>query len=70
MDFTIFFGYTYYITIPFCVPHFYDLSILVGCWSSAFLRRVFFFTKFKICVFFNYKAFTASVKGGYPLYLV
>ena len=25
----------YYITIYVCVPHFYDLSAMVGCWPSV-----------------------------------
>ena len=23
-----------------CVPHFYDLSALVGCWPSVSIRRI------------------------------
>ena len=25
-----------------CVPHFYDLSALVGCWSSVSIRRIIY----------------------------
>ena len=25
-----------------CVPHFYDLSALVGCWSSVSMRRIIY----------------------------
>ena len=32
----------YYITIYVCVTHFYDLSALVGCWSSNSIRRIIF----------------------------
>ena len=30
----------YNITIYICVPHFYDLSALVGCWSSVSIGRI------------------------------
>ena len=30
----------YYIYV--CVPHFYDLSALVGCWSSVSIRRIIY----------------------------
>ena len=30
----------YYMTIYVCVPHFYDLSALVGCSSSVSIRRI------------------------------
>ena len=32
----------YYITKYVCVPHFYDLSCLVGCWSSVSIRRIIY----------------------------
>ena len=32
----------HYITIYDCVPHFCDLSALVGCWSSVFIRRIIY----------------------------
>ena len=32
----------FYITIYVCVPHFYDLSALVGCWSSVSIRRIIY----------------------------
>ena len=50
----------YYITIKVCVPHFYDLSALVGCWSSVSIRRIIY--KFlKVCPFDN-TAFVVSWK--------
>ena len=30
------------ITIHICVPHFYDPSTLVGCWSSVYIRRIIY----------------------------
>ena len=39
----------YYITIRLCTT-FYDLSALVGCWSSVFIRRIIY--NFLICVSF------------------
>ena len=41
MDVPIFFIY-FYITIYVCVPHFYYLSALVGCWSSVSIRRIIY----------------------------
>ena len=32
----------YYITIYVGVPHFNDLSALVGCWSSVYIRRIIY----------------------------
>ena len=32
----------YYITIYVCVPHFYDLSALVDCWSSVSIRKIIY----------------------------
>ena len=29
----------FYITIYVCVPHFYDLSALVGCWSPSLYKE-------------------------------
>ena len=35
--------YFWYITIYYvCVPHFNDLSALVGCWSSVSIRRIIY----------------------------
>ena len=63
MDVTRYFWYTY-ITIHGCVPHFYDLSTLVGCWSLVYIRRVIY--KFlNVCPFY-YTAFLVSGKVGYP----
>ena len=53
-----------YITIHVCVLHFDDLSTLVGCWSSVYLRRIIY--KFlNVCPFDN-MAFAVSGKVGYP----
>ena len=32
----------FYITIYVCVPHFYDLFVLVGGWSSVSIRRIIY----------------------------
>ena len=49
----------YYITLYVCVPYFYDLSALNGCWSSVFIRRNIY--KFlNVCPF----DYTAVVVGG------
>ena len=41
----------FYITIYVCVPHFYDLSALVRCWSSVSIRRIIY--KFlNVCPFY------------------
>ena len=47
----------YYITIYVCVPYFYDLSALVGCWSSVSIRRI------NVCPF-DYTAVAVSGKVG------
>ena len=40
-----------YIVLCVCVPHFYDLSALVSCWSSVSLRRIIY--KFlNVCPFY------------------
>ena len=52
------------ITIHVCVPHFYDLSILVGCWSSVYIRRITY--KFLNVCPFDYTAFVVSGKVEYP----
>ena len=41
MDVPIFLKY-FYITIYVCVPHFNDLSGLVGCWSTVSIRRIIY----------------------------
>ena len=56
--------YLYNITIHVCVPHFYDLSTLAGCWSSVYTRRIIY--KFLNVCPYDYTAFAASVKVGYP----
>ena len=53
MDVPIFLIY-FYITIYVCVPHFYDLSVLVGCWSSVSIRRIIY--KFLNVCPFDYTA--------------
>ena len=50
----------YYINIYVCVPHFYDLSSLVGSWSSVSIRRIIY--KFLNVCPFDYTAFAVSVK--------
>ena len=50
----------YYITIYVCVPHFYYLSALVGCWSSVSIRRIIY--KFLNVCPFDFTAFVVSGK--------
>ena len=50
----------FYITIYVCVPHFYDLSVLVGCWSSVSIRRIIY--KFLNVCPFDYTAVAVSGK--------
>ena len=47
-------------TIYVCVPHFYDLSALVGCWPSVYIRRIIY--KFLNVCPFDYTAVTVSGK--------
>ena len=54
----------YNITIHLYVPYFYDLSTLVGCWSSVYIRRIIY--KFLNVCHFDYTAFAVSGKVGYP----
>ena len=58
MDVPIFLIY-FYITIYVCVPHFYDLSALVGYWSSVSIRRIIY--KFLNVCPFDYT--TVAVSG-------
>ena len=51
MDVPLFLIY-FYITTYVCVPHFYDLSVLVGCWSSVSIRRIIY--KFLNVCHFDY----------------
>ena len=51
----------FYITIYFYVPHFYDLSALVGCWSSVSIRRIIY--KFLNVCPFDYTAVAVSGEG-------
>ena len=44
---------------------FYDLSTLVGCWSSVYIRRIIY-TFLNVCPV-DYTAFAVSGKVGYPL---
>ena len=50
----------FYITIYVCVPHFYDLSVLVGCWSSVSIRRIIY-KCLNVCPF-DYTAVAVSGK--------
>ena len=50
----------FYNTLHVCAPHFYDLSTLVGCWSSVYIRKIFI-------KFLNVCPFAVSGKVGYPL---
>ena len=59
MDVPIFLIY-FYITIYVSVPHFYDLSVLVGCWSSVSIRRIIY--KFLNVCPFDYTAVAVSGK--------
>ena len=61
-----------YIFLIYCFYHltclcnnFCGLSALVGCWSSAFIRRIIY--KFLKCCPFDYTAFAVSLKVGIPL---
>ena len=65
MDVTRYFLIYFYITIHVCVLHFYDLSTLVGCWSSVYIRRIIY--KFLNVCPFDYTAVAVSGKVGYPL---
>ena len=63
-------GCLFYILI-YCFYHltclcnnFYGLSALVGCWSSAFIRRIIY--KFLNVCPFDYTAFAVSGKVGIP----
>ena len=40
----------YFITLYVCVPHLYDLSALVGCWSSVSIGRIIYIL-FNVCPF-------------------
>ena len=60
-----------YIFLIYCFYHltclccdFYGLSVLVGCWSSAFIRRIIY-TFLNVCPF-DYTAFAVSGKVGIP----
>ena len=50
----------YDIIMYVCVPHFYNLSALVGCWSSVFIRRIIY--KFLNVYPFDYTAVAVSGK--------
>ena len=52
----------FYITIYVYVPHFYDLSALVGCWSSVSIRRIIY--KFLNVCPFDCTAVAVSGKVG------
>ena len=57
MDVPIYFWYAI-ILLYVCVPHFYDLSALVGCWSSVSIRRIIYIF-LNVCPF-DYKAVAIS----------
>ena len=59
MDVPLFLIY-FYITIYVYLPHFYDLSVLVGCWSSFSIRRIIY--KFLNVCPFDYTAVAVSGK--------
>ena len=61
MDVLIYFWYTIILLYYVCVPHFYDISTLVGCWSSVSIRRVIY--KFLNVGPFNYTAVAISWKA-------
>ena len=50
----------YYITINVCVSHLYNISALVGSWSSVSIRRIIY--KFLNVCPFDYTAFAVSGK--------
>ena len=50
----------FYITIYVYVPHFYDLSALVDCWSTVSIRRIIY--KFLNVCPFDYTAVAVSGK--------
>ena len=49
---------------PYMCNNFYGLSTSVGCWSSAFTRRIIY--KFLNVCPFDYTAFAVSEKVGIP----
>ena len=60
-----------YIFLIYCFHHLtclcnncYDLSALVGCWSSAFIRMIIY--KFSNVCPFDYASFAVSGKVGIP----
>ena len=52
------------LSISLLIIYFYGLSALVGCWSSAFRRRIMY--KFLNACPFDYTAFAVSGKVGVP----
>ena len=61
MDIPIYiFDILYYLTIYVCVPHFYDISALVGCWPSVSLMRIIYYF-LNVCSF-DYTAVAVSGK--------
>ena len=60
MDVSRYFLIYYYITIHVGVPHFYDLSTLVGCWTPVSIRRIIY-NFYGVCPF-DYAAFAVSGK--------
>ena len=47
------------------MPHSYDLSTLVGCWSSVSVRRIIYKIVY-VCPF-DYTVFVVRGKVGYPV---
>ena len=63
MDVPIYFWYTILVLICLCT-HFYDLSGLIGCWSSVSIRRIIY--KFLNVCPFDYTAVAVSENVGRP----
>ena len=64
MDVTRYFWYTFILLYMSVYYNFYDLSTLVGCLSSVYIRRIIY-KLLNVCTF-DYTAFVVSGKVGYP----
>ena len=64
MDATRYFWYTFILLYMFVYHIVYDLSTLVGCWSSVYIRRIIY-KLLNVCPF-DYTAFVVSWKVVYP----
>ena len=53
-----------FLTIDVCLRVFYELSALVGCWSSVSIRKIIY--NFINVFPFDYTAFSLSWKVGIP----